>query len=301
MSIFKVSVRTFKDIQLLHSISELCEQQRATAGLAYLLQVTGGQLRAVYAEQEYLLQTDDLLFGAVGNILQCVEQSDDFACTIYAIDVRTLDDILYACLRDERGWIEKSRFLLQHPVIRLTKRHVEMIAAYRVLVRFYSDERNHYERRVAFLQAQAIIFELLSWVSDAMPAQGAILDKIPGTPRPCRGRGQDSSNTRAQQLYLQFHRLVNDTHGAQRQVRWYAQQIHITPGYLHQICKQVDGRSPQEVINDIVLHEIQQRLLATDDSVKQIAFALHFGTESSFSKFFRKQTGMSPTEYRTRI
>ena len=288
-------MRTFKDIQLLHSISELCEQQRATAGLAYLLQVTGGHLRAVYAEQEYLLQTDDLLFGAVGNMLQCVEQSDDFACTIYAIDVRTLDDILYACLRDERGWLEKSRFLLQHPVIRLTKRQVEMIAAYRVLVRFYSDERNHYERRVAFLQAQAIIFELLSWVSDAMPAQGSTSDKQGTT------KTNKTADTRAQQLYLQFHRLVNDTHGAQRQVRWYAQQIHITPGYLHQICKQVDGRSPQEVINDIVLHEIQQRLLATDDSVKQIAFALHFGTESSFSKFFRKQTGMSPTDYRTRM
>ncbi|MGN1247584.1 MAG: helix-turn-helix domain-containing protein, partial [Paludibacteraceae bacterium] len=149
-------------------------------------------------------------------------------------------------------------------------------------------------------QAQAIIFELLSWVSDAMPAQGTAPDNILGT-QASRLRRQDAANTRAQQLYLQFHRLVNDTHGAQRQVRWYAQQIHITPGYLHQICKQVDGRSPQEVINDIVLHEIQQRLLATDDSVKQIAFALHFGTESSFSKFFRKQTGMSPTDYRTRM
>lgn len=231
MSIFKVSVRTFKDIQLLHSISELCEQQRATAGLAYLLQVIGGHLRAVYAEQEYLLQTDDLLFGAVGNMLQSVEQSDDFTCTIYAIDVRTLDDILYACLRDERGWLEKSRFLLQHPVIRLTKRQVEMIDAYRVLVRFYSDERNHYERRVAFLQAQAIIFELLSWVSDAMPAQGSTSEKQGTT------KTNKTADTRAQQLYLQFHRLVNDTHGAQRQVRWYAQQIHITPGYLHQICK----------------------------------------------------------------
>ncbi|MGN0235797.1 MAG: helix-turn-helix domain-containing protein [Paludibacteraceae bacterium] len=291
-------MRTFKDIQLLHSISELCEQQRATAGLAYMLQVTRGHLQTTYADCAYRLQEDDLLFGAVGNRLQDANPSEDFACTIYAIDVRTLDDILYACLRDEQGWIEKSRYLLKHPVIHLSKRQVEMIDAYRVLVRFYSDERNHYERRVAFLQAQAIIFELLSWVSEAMSAQSGLPAAQPASASSSQTTPTD---TRARQLYLQFHRLVNDTHGVQRQVRWYAQQIHITPGYLHQICKQVDGRPPQIIINNIVLHEIQQCLLATDDSVKQIAFALHFGTESSFSKFFRKQTGMSPTEYRARM
>jgi AraC-like DNA-binding protein len=44
-----------------------------------------------------------------------------------------------------------------------------------------------------------------------------------------------------------------------------------------------------------------QRLLGTPASVQEIALALRYSSAAAFSRFFRKETGQSPTEYRLRL
>lgn len=72
----------------------------------------------------------------------------------------------------------------------------------------------------------------------------------------------------------------------------------ISAKYLTYICNQVAKKTPSDIINDIAIREIKQRLLATDESIKEIAFSMDFATASSFCKYFRIHTGMSAQTFR---
>ncbi|MBQ1859106.1 MAG: helix-turn-helix domain-containing protein, partial [Paludibacteraceae bacterium] len=63
-------------------------------------------------------------------------------------------------------------------------------------------------------------------------------------------------------------------------------------------CRICIGKSPQAMIQDILCKESKRLLLSTDLNVKQIAYHLRFATEAAFCKFFRKQAGVSPAQFR---
>ena len=56
----------------------------------------------------------------------------------------------------------------------------------------------------------------------------------------------------------------------QREVRWYADRLAVTPKYLSVVCNTVTGKSAQVVINDLTVQEIKRLLLQTDMSAQHI-------------------------------
>ena len=72
----------------------------------------------------------------------------------------------------------------------------------------------------------------------------------------------------------------------------------ITPKYLTYICRQVADKTPTDIINSIAIREIKQILLNTNDTVKEIAYHMNYAGASSFCKYFRLQTGISPQAFR---
>jgi AraC-like DNA-binding protein len=237
----------------------------------------------VYADNTYTMRRDDLLFSPANRLPDILNQSRDFRCTVFALDGKKTEDILYACLRKETDWIDKLHFVLRHPMIHLSPRQVKLIDSYRQLVHLYADETGRYRRRVAFLQGQSIIYELLSWVDEVM--------------RPS-GDSRTIVSSRMNQLYVAFLKLLDENGGTQRQVSWYAVQLQISSAYLNQVCRICIGKSPQAMIQDILCKESKRLLLSTDLNVKQIAYHLRFATEAAFCKFFRKQAGVSPAQFR---
>ncbi len=53
------------------------------------------------------------------------------------------------------------------------------------------------------------------------------------------------------------------------------------------------------MINERVTLEMKRLLLRTDYDISEIAYKLGFNELSYFSRFFRRNTGMSPHEFRT--
>ncbi len=106
-------------------------------------------------------------------------------------------------------------------------------------------------------------------------------------------------SSRQNQLYVAFLKLLDESCGTQ-QVGWYAAQLQISSAYLNQVCRTCIGKSPQVMIQDILCKEGKRLLLSTDLNIKQIAYQLHFATEAAFCKFFRKQTGLTPSQFRNK-
>lgn len=110
--------------------------------------------------------------------------------------------------------------------------------------------------------------------------------------------GPKTSYSRLNILFERFMSLVSEYHTTERGMAFYADRLGMTPKYLSKLIKQVSGRSAPEWIDSFVIQEAKSMLKYTDDSIKEIVYKLNFVNASVFYKFFKAQTGMTPSEYR---
>lgn len=95
----------------------------------------------------------------------------------------------------------------------------------------------------------------------------------------------------------EFMRLVHEHHVRERSVAFYAGKLFISPKYLSLIIKETTGRSATEVIDSFVILEAKNLLRFSGKNIQQVAYELNFPNQSSFGKYFKHLTGMSPSEY----
>ncbi|MCC8115242.1 MAG: helix-turn-helix domain-containing protein [Bacteroidales bacterium] len=112
---------------------------------------------------------------------------------------------------------------------------------------------------------------------------------------------EHASKTRSQALFDQFLELLAKYRKRERTVAFYAQKLCLTPNYLTCAIRECSGRCVTDWINDSVALEAKNLLVNSSISIKEIAYQLNFPTQSSFGKYFKKITGLSPRAYRTQL
>ena len=95
-----------------------------------------------------------------------------------------------------------------------------------------------------------------------------------------------------------FKSLVKENFRELHKVSEYAKLMTITPKYLNQVVKSLLGQTAKEVIQEKIVLNAKRELKYTDKSIKEIAYELGFDEPLYFSHFFKKCTGMSPTEFK---
>lgn len=108
-------------------------------------------------------------------------------------------------------------------------------------------------------------------------------------------------NSNKEKIALKFAMLVSEHYRKCREVAYYAEKLCITPIYLTQVVQEVYGQGAREMIADYIIVEIKSMLRDADLDIKDVTRIIGFNNQSSFSRFFRQQTGMSPSEYRRTI
>lgn len=107
----------------------------------------------------------------------------------------------------------------------------------------------------------------------------------------------DCSN-RETAIFNDFLKLVTENHLEQRSVGFYADKLFITPKYLSKIIKNVSGLSAPDWINKMTVMEAKSLLKYSDLTITEIVWKLKFSSPSVFYKYFKRQTGITPTDYR---
>ncbi|HNW52188.1 MAG TPA: helix-turn-helix domain-containing protein [Prolixibacteraceae bacterium] len=106
------------------------------------------------------------------------------------------------------------------------------------------------------------------------------------------------SYDRKTELYEEFTNLVVRNYKTNREVRFYADQLCISPKYLSTITSSISGYSAKKWIDDYVVLELKVLLKSSGDSFQKIADEFHFSDLAYLSNYFKSNTGMSPSEYR---
>lgn len=109
------------------------------------------------------------------------------------------------------------------------------------------------------------------------------------------------ATTRGTALTNQFKALVCEHAVALRMVAHYADMLNVSPKYLTKVVKNSTGKTPGEIIDEMVTLEAQVMLADTKKNVAEVAEALQFPDASTFGKYFKKHAGFSPQAYRNNL
>lgn len=104
--------------------------------------------------------------------------------------------------------------------------------------------------------------------------------------------------TPQQSLLKKFIQLVNNYYLEKRTIEEYAELLHITPNHLSQSIKAASGKNALAFINDRIVAEAKSLILYTDFDMAQIAWQLNFSDPANFGKFFKRNAGLTPLEFR---
>jgi AraC-like DNA-binding protein len=81
-------------------------------------------------------------------------------------------------------------------------------------------------------------------------------------------------------------------------VNFMATELNLSPRYLSDLLKQETGKTAIELIHLFLVSEAKNLLTGTDQTVSEIAYKLGFENPPYFSRLFKKETGMSPNEFK---
>ena len=107
---------------------------------------------------------------------------------------------------------------------------------------------------------------------------------------------------REEQVYSKFMKLLlADYETLPRTVTYYADKLGITANYLSTAVRKVSGNPPMFWINKITVDTAKMLLVKKDFSMSDIARKVGFTEQASFTRFFKKEEGMSPLDYRKKF
>lgn len=107
-------------------------------------------------------------------------------------------------------------------------------------------------------------------------------------------------HNRAEECFRQFTELLGEHYKHERSVGFYARQLCITPKYLTTLIKRISGKSVSEWIDNYVILEAKTLLKYSNMSVQEIAYYLNFPNQSFFGSYFKRNAGMSPSQYKAK-
>ncbi|WP_196892555.1 helix-turn-helix domain-containing protein [Aureivirga marina] len=109
---------------------------------------------------------------------------------------------------------------------------------------------------------------------------------------------ENKKQSRVELKYREFQNLIKNSYIIQKKVKFYAEQLHIEPNYLNEICQRIVQKSAKQIIQEFVLNEAKKMLIYTLDDIAEISFKLGFSETTHFIRFFKNQTTVTPKAYR---
>ncbi|MBV6699938.1 helix-turn-helix transcriptional regulator [Kitasatospora aureofaciens] len=124
---------------------------------------------------------------------------------------------------------------------------------------------------------------------------GALLIRMARLPDPA---GRPVPATPGAEVYLAFRRELEHSFATTRAVEDYAARLGYSPRTLTRACLAATGRSAKQLADARVVLQAQRLLAHTDLPVAAIGRTLGFTEATNFGKFFTRETGRTPGDFR---
>ncbi len=247
---------------------------------AFILGVgTEGETSVSFNLHEFRLKKDSMFIFTPKNILQ-VNSQQYFKADVIAIS----PDFMRRINIDIKNMMPLFLKFVENPTLALTP---EESRSMRGMIAQIERETRGPETHFSFDIVSGLIAATIYKVGDIMYHY---LAEHP--------EGQNNSHNRAEEYFKQFTHLLGEHFREERSVGFYARQLCITPKYLTTLIKRISGQSVSEWIDNYVILEAKTLLKYSTMSIQEIAYYLNFPNQSFFGSYFKRNTGMSPSQYK---
>lgn len=127
------------------------------------------------------------------------------------------------------------------------------------------------------------------------PLQQALLADIFGSGRVVETVSHPSHR---QRLFNRFIELVGEQTAVRRDVEYYATRLHVSGSQLMKTVRRTSGRTVLEWIDLRTVMQAKALLSYSDKTVAEVGYEVGMEDANYFSRYFKRQTGLTPTEYR---
>lgn len=97
---------------------------------------------------------------------------------------------------------------------------------------------------------------------------------------------------------IEFKSLINKYYREEKGVAFYAEKLNMQPSCLNSVTRRTSGITAGEMIRNRIITEVKRLLFTTDMSIKEIGIEMGFDDPAYFSRFFKKYTGTSLSDFR---
>ncbi len=99
-------------------------------------------------------------------------------------------------------------------------------------------------------------------------------------------------------IVREFNFLVETHFKSIHSVTQYAELLHKSPKTISNLFRKFNSKSPLQFIQERKMLEAKRLLIYTTKQIKEIAYDLGFEDIQTFSRFFKRNEGMSPSKYK---
>lgn len=169
------------------------------------------------------------------------------------------------------------------PQIYISDEEIQLLQYYHILATdVLKSSHNEYKRDILAGLLSALVYKVIDLIRHKKNFNAEVCFK---------------STQRSEILFDKFMLLLNTHHTQEHSVKYYASQMSLTANYLSSVIKEFSGKTAAEWIDEYIVLEAQTLLKFSGMSIQEIAYHLNFATQSSFGKYFKQQTGMSPKQF----
>ena len=103
---------------------------------------------------------------------------------------------------------------------------------------------------------------------------------------------------RKRELFKKFIEKIVESYTVSREVLFYANELGVSSGYLNEVCNDVSTHSAKDIIDSAVVSRLKYELSYTSKTIQELADEYCFPSQSYFSRYFKRLTGLTPSEFR---
>lgn len=230
-----------------------------------------GESRGRINLKPYTLKASDVSIHFPGQLLEQEFISEDFEalCILMSKDFVGSLGLSYN--------FQRNITIQDNPIFELTEKQMDAMRSYYTAATSIIDERHPKQVEVIRHLTCALFYHIGYHIHQVTPK---------------------AIQTNEELIMERFLKEVQLHYKEERKVLYYAEKLHLSPGYLSTIIKNFSGKTAAEWIDDYVILEARALLKSTHFTIQQISDSLNFPSQSFFGKYFRRVTGLSPKEYR---
>lgn len=234
--------------------------------------------------KKFTIRKDSMFIYTPGNIVRVTNIDPREKESVHFVVVAISEDLMSSTRFDFSKLYNESLRLLESPCVVINENERGLYRKYFDLIQEVSKMRIPNMRESVTALISSIFYLMGAMWTDRLTA--------------AKKNGGDEMSTRSKIVLEDFLLLVRDYHTKERSLSFYADKLYLTPKYLSKLIKSVSGKSAHEWIDSFVILEAKNLLKYSDMSIKSIVYELNFPNQTTFYRFFKTKTGMTPSEYR---